>query len=398
MKWLLVLLVVAGCGNECPNSPNVQVSFAADALLDLTLVARLRLQLSIDGQPARTLEFTLDRPLASGPHSILLMPDPAPATRYNVAVTIDALSASGALVAIGSAAGDVSLNGCNRLNARLTALPLVDGGVPPADFSVQAHDGNVAPVSDMPPLPPDLACIPGSPDEDGDSRPDNCDACPADADPAGLIIDSDNDGLPDVCDPEPQRPGNKLLYFAPFNINDGHWSLYTVQGGTLAVSTHQGTLISSNGIDQQPLGVRVQTLVTMSRLVGPAPNYASDVGIFLGNATDMNSPSANGAICTINVNLDNSVTLDLNPIVNGKLQNPVRSPFQAFSLGTAYRLRFLQHGGEYSCEAFDGSNTPVTVSFPTAISPPTGQQQYMSLHSTNVDAQYAYVVVESILP
>jgi len=127
----------------------------------------------------------------------------------------------------------------------------------------------------------------------------------------------------------------------------------------------------------------------------PATTVA-DMGLFIGSGPNPSAPSASGMLCTINHN-PNGDTLDLNVIANGQVQlPPIDSRTYAFGTGIVYRMRLVQHGASYTCEA-------VTNGFPTTTATATVAQapsalQYVALHGTNVDVRFHSVVAETVLP
>jgi hypothetical protein len=369
-----------GCGPDCTPSADIQVTLVPSPAVDPSLVATVRLGLSVDGGPTRVLDFTPSHPL-DAPSSFILHPDSPPATNYTVAITVEVFDAAGALLEVGGASGDVVPSGCNRLNAGLAALPGAgDGAVPDA-----------GPGFDLIPPPADLTCT--GPDEDGDGRPNSCDLCPADYDPQPT--DADVDGLPDACDPDVNRATNRLLYFEPFDVTDGHWSgSFQVTGSELVMQT-QGTAISSNGLDVMPADVRAQSFMTAAGVFGQPQTTVADIGLFLGSNADLRS-AATGMLCTINHNPSGD-TLDLNTVQNGQLQfPPIGSQPYAFGTGIIYRMRLLQHGVNYSCEAVTNGFPTTTVTATVAQAP--SAPQYLALHGTNVEVHFQSVVAETVLP
>jgi hypothetical protein len=344
--------------------------------------------MSIDNGPTRTLDVSLDRALSGGKHSMVLRPDPPPSQRYRVAITVDALAVDGALLAIGSAAADVRASGCNRLDVWLTALPVSDGGVSPPDVGrTPAADGapspDAAPV-DMPSLPPaSRTCIAnGTPDEDGDGRPDSCDACPADYDPQP--VDTDGDGLPDACDPDPMGPINNLRYFEPFNVDRNHWSGgFAYQGGALVIAAPAGGALSSNATDTFPANIRVQTFVTLS---SPSGAGTSTAGLFLGDQS-----ASDGLVCAIS----STDGLGLYTVFSGSIMLAGAQPL-SFSTGSTYRLRLSQEGNDIDCEGFAGN---VSVVIHAQLTPtPLPAPLHAALRVSNMEAHFNSVVAETTSP
>jgi hypothetical protein len=385
--WVAVCLLV-GCGSTCPSTADIQVTLIPIAGVDVTAIAELRFTLTVGtGQPK---SLVLQKGIGPRPTTVLFRPDPAPAAKYAVTITVEALDELGALVAIGSTGGDVSANGCNKLEARLTPLPMVDASMPPPDFSMLPSGSDLA-GSDLA-TNNDLACA-AMPDEDADGRGDACDLCPADYDPTP--VDTDDDGLPDACDPDPSKTGNALIYFDPFNVDSGHWSgNWNVRNSERSIATMaQGRLLSGNGVDALPGNVRVQTYVTMPFVEGVGPSFESDVGIFLGNQTDSSS-STRGVLCVLHHVPPSTDTLDLDLISNGMITMTNAQPF-VFSTGNLYRIRLSQRGGSYSCEALLMGLPAVSANLTTQA---PAAPQFMVLRATNVEAHFSSVVAESTVP
>lgn len=65
-------------------------------------------------------------------------------------------------------------------------------------------------------------------DEDGDAIDDACDGCPHVADPTQP--DGDRDGVDDSCDPRPDIPGDSIVFFDPFVVQDPSWMVNGIVG------------------------------------------------------------------------------------------------------------------------------------------------------------------------
>jgi hypothetical protein len=395
-----VALLLSGCGFDCAPSGNIQVTVTAGPGLDVGRVATLRIVLSVDGMQPKTLDVTLKSPLTSMPKTLLLQPDPPPANRYNVALSVQALDASGAVFALGTASSDVAANGCNRLEASL--FPLGAGG----GDGGNGRDGFI---------PPDLMSTDMSnctvvsasvPDEDQDNLADSCDLCPDDSDPTP--VDSDLDGLPDACDPDPALPSNTLLYFDPFNADSGNWSgnfdLRPFPQGYWSINT-QGTqaLASGNTQVMLPSNVRIQAHVLSPGIYVPGSVVNSDFGLFLGNSPNPGLTSTSGVLCIANAtNQQPNDQLTLLVVQNGSLGQATSTPIpnanapNGWHTDLVYRLRLTQRGAVYTCELVAVGGTPVTVTktLPSAPSAP----QFMALHAQAIEAHFYAVVAESVLP
>jgi hypothetical protein len=394
---VLVALVLSGCGPDCAPGPNIQVTVLAGPSVDATRVATLRIVLSVDGMAPKTLDVPITHPLTMMPKTLLLQPDPPPADKYNIALSVQALDSTGSIFALGTAASDVTSNGCNRLEASLFPLGSsggdgggVDGFIPPDLMSTDMSNCTVVSAS--------------IPDEDGDNRADSCDLCPDDYDPTP--VDSDLDGLPDACDPDPARPSNTLLYFDPFNANSGNWSgnfvLKAFPAGYWQIDTgpNNGTN-SGNSLVSLPVNVRVQAH-TLSPGIYPTGQQSadSDVGLFLGNSSNPFLSGTNGVLCVQNpvtINGMDNDQLVIYTVQGGNTINPQSIPIPGgWHTGTMYRLRLTQRSNVYTCELESDSLAPVTVS-KTLTAAPTGPL-FMSLVVQNMEAHFHAVVVESVLP
>ena len=271
-RWLaaLVAFALAGCGGDCVPGPNIQLTLMASSQVDSSSIATLHIVLSIDGMQPRSHDLPLmGKTITTTPTTLLLVPDPAPpSAKYNVALTVQALNASGSLIAYATAEGDVVANGCNRLQTELFPL---GGPSPGGDGGAGGNGGGDGFVFLPDLLSTDMTqcvVINGEPDKDEDGRPDRCDLCPDDYDK--VPMDSDLDGLPDACDPDPARPTNMSLYFDPFyNPSDTQWSTGMINQGQdyLLLDTNgSGPLVSANGTVSLPVNVRASTLGTIAIL------------------------------------------------------------------------------------------------------------------------------------
>jgi hypothetical protein len=388
MKVLAVLGAIfaagfSGCGPDCAIGPNIQVTVVSSFGVNNAAIASLHIVMSVDGMQPRTVDIMPKSRIDTRPVTLLLLPDPPPADRYNLAITVQALDGAGDLIGIGSAAGDMVAQGCNRLLANLAPLGVVvgDGGVTLPDLS----------STDM----ANCISVAGQADEDQDTRSDICDLCPAD--PDTTPTDADLDGLPDACDPDPARPGNQALYFEPFNAANTGFSTGLVSQGFLKIDTN-GTngLVSTQTTQSLPPTVRVQTQfsVPMPGFYTAGGGIFGDVGILLVDST---SPAANGMMCAMVRDTQNGDRVAIYPLSGGNFGTPTSQPLpDNFQQETKYRLRLTQRGGVYTCEAFSPGFVPRTVTR-TVQTAPDGPL-FISLHAQAAEAHFHNVVAESALP
>src|SRR5262245_54519838 len=102
----------AGCNADCAQSPDIQVMISPNPDVVLGEVTRLHVMLSVADGPTRALDITPTKTLPADGSAFLLHPDPAPADRYDVSLTVQAFAGT-TLVAIGSESMVVSTAGCN---------------------------------------------------------------------------------------------------------------------------------------------------------------------------------------------------------------------------------------------------------------------------------------------
>jgi hypothetical protein len=389
MRWtpLIALVCLAGgCGGaaDCQQSADIQVTVEPNNDVALVEIARLHVMLSVADGPVRVLDIVPSHAIASKGSAFILRPDPAPADKYDVSMTVEAFDASdgGNLIAIGSESMQALLKGCNRLTVHLAALPVQ----PPAG------DMAAPPGSDLAGMepPPDMAgCVGGTPDEDQDGRANSCDLCPAD--PDSTPVDSDGDGLPDACDPDPGTGINTPIYVELFDAVLGHWSgNNTITDSYMNIDTGGvGTENASNATDTMPLLVRVQAIIFPTALHG---NNGGDTGIFLGTSANLNQ--ATGVFCALTWNNGSPDTVDIYPVVNGGFKVPTVQQLGSEISMTNYRLRLTQRGGTWTCEASASGMTPVTATTTQAVTEPL----FITLENDNMGSHIHSVVAETKLP
>jgi hypothetical protein len=374
---LVFLGIFTGCPAPCRSSADIQITLLLDGV-DRPSIAQLWFGLAVNGGATRHLTVTPSKQLPTST-TVLFRPDPAPAQRYSVTVTVEALNDSGFVEAIGSASGEVSANGCNRMELRLTPLPMTDGGPVGADasfFDDLARSVDLTPMGDM------MVCSSGMPDEDADGRADFCDICAADVDP--IVSDSDSDGVPDACDPDPNLSGNQVTYFEPFNGDSGHWSgSFSIMNGSLNMVAMPGQgLLSVNGTDEFPDGIRVQTYVTAPFLQGAG---SAAMGIFLGDEM-----TQNGVLCTLTYHPGGTDTLDLDSVSGGLITGTTSSALP-FGNDVIYRVQLTQRGANFTCEGVaELDPTPLSARVSAALTD-LGAPQFVALRALNVEAHFLNV-------
>lgn len=383
----LALVVQPGCGADCSQSADIQVTVAPNGDVAVAAVSTLHVTLVINDGAPRGRDIALQAPMPSGGSAFILRPDPPPSPSYTVNITVEAIDGQGNLLAIGSESQPVVDKGCNRLTVHLAAVPggtMMSGGSP--DFA------GLGPI-DFAGLPPpaDLSgCIGGMPDEDADGRANFCDLCPAD--PDSTPVDSDGDALPDACDPDPMMAGNRLLYFDPFDSASGHWS------GNHAIAQSYMTLDSggigsdsaSNAIDMLPLNVRVQTYIFPTKVY--SGQGGGDSGVFVG--TSVNIMQASGVFCALTSNDNGPDSLDIYHVSNGSFGIPTIQNLGQGLAPTTYRLRLTQRGNNWTCEAVASGLNPVTVTTMQTVTAPL----FMTLQTDNMQSHFHSVVAETALP
>lgn len=386
----VVAWAAAGCGADCAQSADIQVTVAPNSDVDVAHIARLHVTLVVgDGAP-RSLDITPTHPLGASGSAFVLRPDPAPSPKYGVTVTVQAISMGSTLLAIGSETAMVVNKGCNRIVVHLAALPVG----PVADMASTSTD-----MAGF--VPPDMAgCVGGSPDEDQDGRANFCDVCPADPDPTPM--DSDGDGLPDACDPDPTLASNMNLYFDPFDVASGHWSgSNTVTNSYMIIDSNGNSFtsrLSSNGSDPLQLNMRAQAIIVVEGYYG-GTNFPN-TGIYAVTDPDPRSTNANGMLCAFSCHScvgGGTDTLDIVPVVAGVLQTATSMPlpFATQPPSTAvYRLRLTHHSGMWTCEA----NAPGVGAATVAATQTVTGQIFMTLRAQSLRAHIHSVVAETKLP
>jgi hypothetical protein len=380
MRALVVAaLWLAACG-DCASSSDIQVKLNVPAGLS---IAKLEIQLSLDGLPPRSAELVPKNPLTDG-DAFLLRPDPTPSDSYNVALSVRGLDSSGAIVAFGTAGGMVLSNGCNRLDVALVAMGPVDMRMPDLT-GVDLATADLAPV---------CTGSPSGPDEDGDGIINVCDRCPADYET--VVTDTDGDNLPDACDPDPSTPGNASAYFEPFDVDNGHFGgTRDIMGGQLVIDTQASdTIVSPNATDTLPANVQVEAwLIIPSFHYATVPEPPSHAGVFLSNNPNP-SMATSGALCILNYDptvSTNQTTLQIQ-LVGGS----TTSTSLVLSNGTLYRLRLAQRGTMVRCEA-EATGFPTAIVTAQASVAPTGPM-YMAVHARNVLLQVNSLFAATTLP
>ncbi len=140
-----------------------------------------------------------------------------------------------------AALGVLALGACLR-----ETFPPPDGGGLDDDG---APGDTAAPVDASPDAPP----LSGH-DEDGDGVDDAIDNCPQSAnaqqrDLGELAAGRDADGVGDICDPDPDRPGNRILLFDGMNAGlvPGRWTASgaTASGDSVRIEPNGGLVTTA---------------------------------------------------------------------------------------------------------------------------------------------------------
>jgi len=378
MEWWPIWMVLAGaaaagCGAPCAPSSDVQITLFAGPGVDASQATRLLIDLQIDGAASRRAELPLTESFDR--RAFLLRPDMPASVAYTVAVSVQAVDGSGQVLGIGGASGRVEALGCNRLEATLTAM--ITGG----DLAAMPDLGK--------------ACGPGSPDEDNDGIADDCDACPADADPG--MANSDGDALPDACDPDSTRAGNVQRLFEPFNAAGTRWSgPAAISTGELVLSSTRDPVLASDTTDVLAANLRVEAWLQAAYfLTVRGMPIRGEVGVFVGDTADPATANA-GMLCVLTHAASGADSLDLYRFVGGAatLRTTIAlSPL--FATATTYRLRLDERGGAFRCEAAS-NGLPTTAVTDTVAAPSAGY--HLSLYAAGTEAHFAAVFAASTLP
>jgi hypothetical protein len=391
LSLVVVAALAVSCGNgaDCTQSADIEVTVAPNGDVTVGDIAKLHVMLSVADGPVRVLDIVPSHTISTSGSAFLLRPDPAPADKYDVSMTVQAFDGDGNLIAIGSESIQAVNKGCNRLTVHLAGLPPVNQG--PIDMAIPPG----GPIDMAGVVPPDLAgCIGGTPDEDSDGRANFCDLCPDDSDPTPS--DTDGDALPDACDPDPATKTNTALYFDPFDAASGHWSTSNalISMSFLNLDTQgQNVLSSNNGVDMLPTNVRVQAHIFLKAIYTGTP--FSDAGVYVGNNANPAAGNANGVLCTLHYHAGSGPdTLDIYPVSNGTLAAPTTTNMQFVS--AMYRMRVTQRASGWTCEATANGLNPATVTLPANKVVPG--PLFMSLRAENMEAHFHAVVAESALP
>jgi hypothetical protein len=389
LSLVVIAALAASCGNggDCSQSADIEVTVAPNGDVTVGDITKLHVMLSVADGPVRVLDIVPSHTISTSGSAFLLRPDPAPADKYDVSMTVQAFDGDGNLIAIGSESIQAVNKGCNRLTVHLAGLPPVNQG--PIDMAIPPG----GPIDMAGVVPPDLAgCIGGTPDEDQDGRANFCDLCPDDSD--STPVDTDGDGLPDACDPDTATKTNTLLYFDPMDAASGHWSTPNalIAGGFMTLDTmQQQRLTSNNGVDMLPTNVRVQAHIFLKGIYTGTP--FSDAGVYVGTNPNPMVTNANGVLCTLHYHPNaSSDTLDIYPITNGVI-GTATSVATAFN-PAMYRMRLTQRSTGWTCETVANGVPVATVTLTKAVTGPL----FVSLWAEYMEAHFHAVVAESALP
>jgi hypothetical protein len=170
----------------------------------------------------------------------------------------------------------------------LAALGLLAGclreTLPPPDGGFADEDG--APGDGPAPIDAGLDTGPSGHDEDGDGIDDAFDNCPHDANAMQRDQGETNagraaDGVGDACDPDPDRPGNRILFFDGMHAGlvPGRWNASgaSASGDSIRVD-NGGYLVTSDSFPAHVMitvGAALGSTQQASNAVTVAGNWAS---------------------------------------------------------------------------------------------------------------------------
>jgi hypothetical protein len=144
-------------------------------------------------------------------------------------------------------------------------------------------------LADAPPDTPRIIDAPldaricGTHDEDGDGIPDDCDDCPADANP--LQVDSDGDGVGDACDPRPGQM-DRIAFFESFETAPTGW---TLQNATFSTDQVHLAVAGGNSFAYTSFVSAAGTVSTSFRVDAVHTNTFRNVQVTAQHAAGVNN-------------------------------------------------------------------------------------------------------------
>jgi hypothetical protein len=193
-------------------------------------------------------------------------------------------------------------------------------------------------------------------DEDGDGIGDACDKCPIA--PPPKVPDLDNDDVDSPCDPDPDTPGDKILYFDGFGSAtlNAMWkpsgaAAWTPQGGELVVDANQP--------DEQYLELIVQPVpsfaIEASYRIDAVESSATThkVGTRGFDSSPAGVANFECGVITSDVGTGDVVALETN--LNGTSS---QAQIPAFSTASLYESAAYATNASVECTVI-GDNTPV---------------------------------------
>jgi hypothetical protein len=377
VRWVVLLL---GCAAYDPCAAFDGQACVAIEVRGAMLLDQLRVQSAELGIDAFSPERPLDHQVTT-PVEFAFLPGGTHSPFHLVVSGLD----KG--VTLGRGTATLSTQPGQHQRTVLLLEPLDDGvdlaGVDLAGVDVAGADPAAVDLRsvDLSSSSPDLACG-GTGDEDHDGIVNTCDLCPIDPSP----LDSDGDGVGDVCDPDVNKPGNRILMFDGFDVDDkGRWEFGTVFGGarTLGGSSQaEVTDLEDVLADQFRVEVRFAIL---------SPFFdESHAGIFVSNAA---GSGGTGIKCLVRHSKSAGIdTVDNDLFMNGASVDTSQQ-FCRFSSTDETVLRLTRRGDRWLCEAKVGNDTIVAVSKTFA-----GVAPKLQLETLGLTANFEYALIESTVP
>jgi hypothetical protein len=133
--------------------------------------------------------------------------------------------------------------------------------------------------------PDGKTCVPSGHDEDGDGIDDACDGCPHIFDP--LQPDADGDGVDDACDPNPNTPGDSIVFFDPFTTVHSEWMQ---ENGAAPLSDGEGwpvTAIGSFWAVTRTVTSTHDLFVLGVRIESPSPTGYAAISVAINDVSNL---------------------------------------------------------------------------------------------------------------